>query len=180
MFTFVLSLSLLLQAEVWICPELAALVNPNSIDKVVSSKYLTMRLIRRAKDVLQRIRARSPSQSNSRLPTAESSGTVHHQGISTNHFPWIEIDLLVKLVISCRCLNVRSHRQNVVVSLLYDLLQSDSHCALQVTTARVNWMEQFGTIKVRKFWVSFYLIVGLPSDTHCALQVQLHETTQME
>jgi hypothetical protein len=71
---------------------------------------------------------RSPSQPISRAPSAELSGTVHPQGISTNHCPWIRIYPLVKI---CRSLNVYrcylvSHRHNVLVavSLSYDYLPS--------------------------------------------------------
>ena len=121
---------------------------------------------------------RAPSQSKSRPP---SPGAVSPQGTYTNHCPWIEIYPLMKLVKSC---NLRSHRHNVLVSLSYDRLQSDTHCALQAqyhettSRSRVNyWMEQFWTLTMWKFWVSPYLIVGPPSDTHCTLQVQFQETT---
>jgi hypothetical protein len=74
------------------------------------------------------IQRRSPSQSVSRAPSAASgpSGTVHPQGIFTNHCPWIRINPLVK---SCHCLNVYpshlvSHRHNVAVRLSYDRLAS--------------------------------------------------------
>jgi hypothetical protein len=70
-------------------------------------------------------RRRSTSQLNSRPPLA-TPGTVHLQGISTNHCPWIRIDLLVKLVKSCRCLGVHpSHLvSHIAVSLSYDWLPS--------------------------------------------------------
>jgi hypothetical protein len=76
------------------------------------------KLGRQVKDYLniQRNR-RSRSQSNSRPPSPD---TVHRQGMSTNHCPWIRIDPLVK---SCRCLNIHhlvSHWHNVAVSLSYD------------------------------------------------------------
>jgi hypothetical protein len=75
------------------------------------------------------LQRRSSSQSISRAPSAEPSGTVlHPQGKSTNHCSWIRIDPLVKI---CRSLIVHpcrhvSHRHNVLVavSLSYDWLPS--------------------------------------------------------
>ena len=106
-----------------------------------------------------------PPQFKSRPP---SPGTVAPQGISTNHCLCIEIDPLVKLAV-----NLRSHRRhNVLVSLSYDWLQSDTHCVIQVQFHQMTSMERFGKLKKRKVWVSPYLIVDhrqIP-DTHCSLR----------
>jgi hypothetical protein len=61
---------------------------------------------------------RSPSQPISRVPSAEPSGTVYPQGISTNHCSWIRIDPLVKSL-NVHPSHMVSYRHNVAVSLSY-------------------------------------------------------------
>jgi hypothetical protein len=63
---------------------------------------------------------RSTSQPNSRPQTP---GTVHLQGVSTNHCPWIRIDPLVKSL-NVHPSHLVSHRHNIAVSLSYDWLPS--------------------------------------------------------
>jgi hypothetical protein len=63
---------------------------------------------------------RTTSHPNSRPPTPD---TIHLQGMSTNHCPWIRIDPLVKSL-NLHPSHLVSHRHNVAVSLSYDWLPS--------------------------------------------------------
>ena len=129
----------------------ATLVNPKSIDKApnsIDNPTSTMRLERWTRDHLNK-----SSQSISRPVSAEPPSTVHPQGISNKHYPWVRIEPIVKI---CRCLNVLhlvTHRRNVAVSFYRTIgCHQDILHALQVqiheTTPRVDWKEQTGTSKM--------------------------------